>query len=123
MTPHAFAKRDCANFFPEGCLLTSLYEGCRLALTPPQRCPYFERAVLPLADQDSPNDEPQLQKLRLQARNDYLANTQEPDRAILSRPCPLCSQPMAKRRRFCPDCAKKRRHDSYAKQRRAARHS
>ncbi len=78
-----------------------------------ERCEYFERTVLPLADQASPADDPRLQARRAEARRAYrrkhdLDGAEEPGRR-----CPDCGGPLPKGKRLCEACRQRRRRVSY----------
>ena len=124
MNPQQFAKRDCANCRSDGsCLGISEHDlddpkvaaeldKCKLAENPMEPCSYFERFVLPLADQPSPKGQPQLQSQRLDARQAYLMQTKRQVLGAVVRTCPECGATIAPRRRLCEKCAKKRRRAS-----------
>ena len=124
MNPHQFAKRDCANYKPDGsCLGISEHDlenpkhaaeldKCKLAESPIKPCSYFERLVLPLADQPGPKDKPELQSQRLDARQAYLMQTKRPVPGAVVRACPECGSTIPPRRRLCEKCSKKRRRAS-----------
>jgi len=133
MNPHTFAQRDCANYQTKdgsclGILVEFLtepdkpkrakpLERCLLAgkLRP---CRYFEKVVLPLADNPSPKEEPDLQRQRLEARQKYLAaRKMEVTETVAMRTCPECGGPLAKRRRYCERCTQKRRLATYRQRR------
>ena len=133
MNPHTFAQRDCANYQTKdgsclGILVECLrepnestrakpLERCLLAgkLRP---CSYFEKVVLPLTDQPSPKEEPDLQRQRLEARQKYLAaRKMEMAQTVSMRTCPDCGGPLAKRQRYCPKCTQKRRLATYRQRR------
>lgn len=99
---------------------------------PHRRCRYFERAVLPLADQDPPPYDLGLQKDRRAARAKYRQMCPKPapkdgakppkrprmaDRPRDARRCPDCGTPLAKRKKVCPACRRKRREASYRRAR------
>lgn len=129
MNPHTFAMRDCANYqTKDGSCLGILVEclcdpGKPMRAKPLERCllagklrpcPYFEKVVLPLADQASPKSEPDLQRQRLEARKKYLeARKVEVPETLSLRTCPDCGGPLAKRQRYCSECSRKRQkqHD------------
>lgn len=73
-----------------------------------RRCPYFERAVLPAADQQSPPDDLELQAKREEARRTYngMHNLKG---AVEQRSCPECGGPVPKHHHRCETCARKRR--------------
>jgi hypothetical protein len=134
MNPHTFAMRDCANYITKNgsCLGISIeclqnpeeparvtpLERCLMAGKTLRPCRYFEKVVLPLADQPSPKQEPDLQRQRLEARQKYLAARKMEVPEAENRLCPDCGGPLAKRRRYCQKCTQKRRLAAY-RQRRA----
>ena len=93
--------------------------------SPRRRCRYFEKCILPLADKDSPKDDHSLQARRLLAREAYYQQFPEarpPDGPASRRPrdarrCPDCGAPVAKRRRVCSECRRKRRRATYRRNR------
>ena len=97
-----------------------------------KRCRYFERCVLPIADNPSPKDDPGLQGRRLKGRKAYWAQflpvgprPDRPSEQRRERRC-TCGALLGKGRRYCTNCAAKRRRDSYRKRRdrqRGPRHS
>ena len=109
------AKAMCANFQPNAsCLGCSVEPSlairrcsprliCRLAEKPPQRCEHFEDCVLP--------QQPELIEKYRRAFNLP---------AVTIRQC-SCGAPMQRGRRFCTDCALRRRHETYRASKRAAR--
>lgn len=130
--PSAFARADCANLGSRerclGILPESLAPGdgpvravrqarCRLALTPPERCPYFERVVLPLADWPSPKGQPKLQAWRLAAREEYRATFggREP------RKCRKCGGVAAARAQYCEKCRGLRRRQNWRNEKKRQR--
>jgi len=133
VNPHTFAQRDCANYqSKDGCCLgipvESLTEPDKPVLAKPlprcllagkmRPCRYFEKVVLPLADQPSPKQEPDLQRQRLEARQKYLAaRKMEMPETVSLRTCPDCGGPLAKRRRYCEKCTQKRRLAAYRQRR------
>jgi len=133
MNPHTFAMRDCANYIAKdgsclGILVECLTEPDKPTRAKPlprcllagklRPCRYFEKVVLPLADQPSPKNEPDLQRQRLEARQKYLAarKLEVPEKLSL-RTCPECGGPLAKRRRYCEKCTQKRRLATYRQRR------
>jgi hypothetical protein len=114
-------RRDC------GCRMGVIGERCldcrgvpfvpddvdrRCKVTRGQRCNYFEKVILPLADQAPPESEPNLQRRRAQARQAYLDNHNLPG-AKAARKCPDCGEPLAKGKQVCPKCRKRRRRKTY----------
>ncbi len=71
MTPHQFAKQECANLDTHGaCLALPSGRVCVLAEKPPLRCVYFEEVVLLLAAL-RPARNARLQEDRLRAQELY----------------------------------------------------
>jgi hypothetical protein len=134
MNPHTFAQRDCANYIakdgsclgilaeclkePEKPMRAKPLEHCLLSGKILRPCLYFEKVVLPLADNPSLKHEPELQRQRLEARKKYLqARKQEIPEEGSVRTCPECGGPLAKRRRYCEKCTQKRRLAAYRQRR------
>ena len=130
MTPYEFAKRECANIRKDGSCLGFQAEGlidigipvtprekCLLSHRPIKPCQYFEKCVLPLADQASPKSNPGLQAQRLEARRIYLTVRAKEIPEVGLRTCPDCGGLLAKRQRTCTKCARNRRLASYRKRR------
>ncbi|HUT58587.1 MAG TPA: hypothetical protein VNA25_12145, partial [Phycisphaerae bacterium] len=66
MKPYQFALQECANLFDGCCCM----RGERMCLIKEdKRCRYFEKCILPLADQLGPKDDLGLQGRREDARN------------------------------------------------------
>jgi len=112
MTPLELARDECANYNQGACLGVSpdsLYQrpGHRPSAQPlehclihvGQRCPYFERVVLPMEKHGS--------TAIIQAREMYTRVHGLVGIAPASR-CP-CGAPRAPRKRFCAECAGRRR--------------
>jgi len=99
---------DCAGmpFVPE-----DVNRRCKVARG--ERCEYFERAVLPLADQASPPDDPRLQARRAEARRAYLRKHDLDGAEDPGRSCPDCGGPLPKGKRLCETCRQRRRRASY----------
>ncbi len=123
MTPHEFARRECANMRPDGgcfgirredlfgrgqlkiamplprCVLARM-RGTSIV---PKRCPYFEKVILPLADHPSPKGDPGLQARRLDARQRYRQTVGE-----LAKPTERGHRPDGRdaRTRTCGECQK-----------------
>jgi len=111
MSPYGFARAECANMRPVGiCLWTE--KPCLLKQG--KRCSYFERCILPLADDSSPHAQPDLQSKRLAARETYLgqhalvAGKDESN----NRTCPECGSILGKYQRLCDKCRVKRRREA-----------
>ena len=77
MSPAVLARAECANLLTNGSCMgvhwDCLFDDGQRKLASPQpsclvaagkRCEYFERVILPLADQPSPSDDPGLQAAR-----------------------------------------------------------
>jgi hypothetical protein len=122
MSPGQFARNECANMLHDGvCLgvhVDSLVDHgqpktctpknrCRVAEG--KRCEYFERVILPLADQPSPHGDPHLQQKRAAARSDYLAMHAMARSG--AKPCPLCVGAKPPKYQFCESCGTLRRRE------------
>ena len=117
MTPYELVKQACANFdVPTGECICRPGKSC--LVKDGDRCRYFERAVLPVADEAPPADAPKLQASRLKARDAYLAAFGQTEPA---KPCPDCGQPKPRNHSRCPECAAKRRRANHRQQVRAKR--
>lgn len=128
LTPPGFARDECANMLPDGACLgisadslvdhgqekTCDYKNsCLVAKR--KRCPYFERVILPLADQPGPQNDPGLQARRAEARDEYWgwhARAINPAKRKKPTLCGACGKPKPPRHRFCSTCASKRRRES-----------
>ena len=114
-TPLHLSKLNCSNHQVDGACLGCWIEPngrlshctprpcCRLSESPPTRCIYFETCVLP----GQPEVEPA-----------YRRAVNLP--ATRSRNC-SCGKPLAARKRYCSDCAAKRRRDTYRANKRKSR--
>ena len=134
MTPYQFAKRECANFNNDGSCLGVKPEdlvdcGQRKLLTPRdkcvlygtvERCRYFEEIILPLADKESPVDEPGLQFKRMAARDTYYATRGMVQKKIEQRVCEYGAL-LEKRKRVCSECRARRRRETKRKHMREIR--
>jgi hypothetical protein len=120
-SPFQFAKDECANFNDSNGSCLGLTADSlrpqpgiqmrarplpRCVLADGQRCDYFERIVLPMAERGNARF--------LQARETYYgskalrtAGGAEP------KTCPECGNPRATGHRFCEDCKKAKRKASY----------
>ena len=139
MTPYQLARLECSNYQPGGSCLGIQPEGltdpsvpmvpldqCLLSLKPVKPCRYFEKCVLPLADQpDSAGGRIDGDKRAgwIEARNLYPFTLAKDARRTKLRTCPDCDGPLAKRQRVCEKCQKKRRNESYRKYRQDAKAS
>ena len=126
--PHANRHRLDLHFCPGcGCRMGVQGELCldctgrplvpddvdrRCKVTRGQRCGYFERRILSLADDPPPESEPGLQRSRAKARQIYL-DLQNLPGAKAARTCPDCGGALAKGRQFCPECRSRRRRATY----------
>ena len=129
LSPFQFAKDDCANLRKDG---ICLWSDAQIALprwfddspTPAEltcrvkageRCGYFEKFVLPLADQPGPKDDPKRQLRRASARDAYWRQHQLQEEVAhpAGRACPDCGAALAYRKRFCPICGARRRREAY----------
>uniref|UniRef100_A0A6H1ZGV9 Uncharacterized protein n=1 Tax=viral metagenome TaxID=1070528 RepID=A0A6H1ZGV9_9ZZZZ len=139
MTPAKFARDECANLIaPRECLGVSvdslLDHGQPKTATPRdvcliflgKRCTYFERVILPLADDPSPKDDPGLQARRAYARSEYLglharAKTRTHPRTP-PRSCADCGTPIPPRFRLCHACRAKHQRLAYRRNRARLHH-
>jgi hypothetical protein len=111
MTPIQFAKAECANYNADGSCLSGPRKKC--ALYNRDRCDYFEKCVLPLADSPSPTGESGLQTYRQQAREIYLASQElKAPKKSKDRFCE-CGAILEKRQRICPKCRDERRKATF----------
>ena len=132
MTPYEFATKECANMQAnKSCLgvraCDLAYKGrqrfaaelprCLLSEKPIHTCKYFEKIVMPLADNPSPKDKPGLQKSRAEARELYLGQTAQVQEDKKRRPCPDCGEVLPKGKKYCESCSIKRRRVSYRNRR------
>ena len=110
----AFLKgsTDPADGMPGCATYDHHYGGCLFAETckveEGQRCGYFERAVLPTAADIGLNDTvyTQYEQQVGIARGGLLKREQV-------RRCPDCGDEVGPRQRYCPNCSKRRRRESY----------
>ena len=116
-SPLQMAIAECANFCRDGgclgipakCLLSNEppvaapLDRCKLAHRG-KRCEYFERTVLPLA-----NYFPEKYAKAVQT---YSAGRAKNALAVKSVRFCGCGNPLAKRRRLCPVCAKRKRRET-----------
>jgi ribosomal protein L32 len=126
MTPAQFARDECANMLPDGACLGMKVESlldsgqpktcsprnrCRVA--DGKRCDYFERVILPLANQPSPKSAPDLQARRASARDAYLGMNAMARSTVKAnvRPCPTCGNPRLPRHRLCESCGAAQRRE------------
>jgi len=136
-----FAHEECANGPRPGACIMLKSGVCLLARG--RRCGYFEESVLPIATQRlrlsrkpnpfkvmrggkmislpgaKPIDDTRIvtayQRVHRETRGTLIA---EPDDdGIAKRRCPDCDGALAARMRFCPECTKIRRRNSYRAQR------
>jgi len=106
-----YVRDECANWSSnlKGCL-----GGSPCLVLSGERCGYFERAVLPPEGYPYPNrtfvQDPKAEK---QVRQEYgLVGGRRYDPK--ARFC-KCGNPLAKRRRYCNECAAKRKRNSHRK--------
>ena len=105
----------CANYDRDhgGCMSG---EVCKIEQG--QRCDYFEKAVLPTA-----RDIGQAARIysryqeHVKIRKGFLHAANE------NRLCPDCGAGLRPRQRYCQDCSKKRRRETYRRRREAIRQS
>ncbi len=90
----------CANYdhHYSGCL----YGGCLAEAG--QRCGYFEKAVLPIAGE--------IGQQKIYAAYESLTGA-DPLARPQARLCPDCGAELKPRQRYCDDCKRKRRRQSY----------
>lgn len=116
MTPLQLAHAECANWNNGACdgmrfddnlapLPGKALPKCLLASG--QRCDYFEECVLPMAAMVS---DPARAKAYLAAAADYKFQHHISGHA---RRCPDCGGPLPARKKFCADCAAKRRRNTF----------
>lgn len=118
-TPFQFARQQCANMRPDGQCLgvhwnrMQSHPGCNMVVATPadhcsladgERCVYFEKLILPLAEQAS--TELELRK-RAQAHDAYMATHTKAELEQGGK-C-ACGLPKEPRKRFCEACRMKRR--------------
>lgn len=115
MNPHQLAKEECANYDGGGCrniiILDDLtnHVGPRLErckLLDGQKCRHFEDCVLHMIDYIE--DEKRKDKLVAVAEQ-YFNEAKEPDTSKPQRLCPDCGAVLKPRKRYCADCAEKKR--------------
>lgn len=108
-TDPAAGMPGCANYdhYYGGCLF-----GDTCKVQDGQRCGYFERAVLPTADAIGLKDV---------VYSGYEAHTGIAGNGLLKRGqvrrCPDCGDEVGPRQRYCPNCSKRRRRESYRRAR------
>jgi len=88
------------------------YGGCHFAevckVQQGQRCDYFEKNVLPTAEEIGLGDCVNAQYAKqVGLKQDLIASRGE------IRRCPTCGAALRHRQRFCNDCSKKRRRETY----------
>lgn len=98
----------CANYdhHYSGCL----YGGCLVEAG--QRCGYFEKAVLPIAGE--------IGQQKIYAAYESLTGA-DPLARSQARLCPDCGASLKPRQRYCDNCSKKHRRNSYRKARKNKR--
>lgn len=86
---------------------------------PRRRCRYFERAILPSADQPPPPSDPNLQARRRKAMERYWRSVGLSPGKARPRDCRRCEcgEPLVKRQRLCPKCRARHRRRSYQRRR------
>ena len=97
----------CANYdhYYGGCLL---WETCKVERG--QRCGYFEKAVLPTAADIGLSE-------RMYSLYEKQCSVSGPLERSQTRICPDCGTGLKPRQRYCDNCAKKHRRESYRKAR------
>ena len=123
MTPYQLAKTECANMLPDGSCLgikpqdlidtgqtkhAHPLNHCKIADN--ERCGYFERIILKIADQPSPTSDPNLHHRRQTAKTEYLKTRKLTIHS--NDPCPDCQGPKPQRRRYYEECSTKRRRQA-----------
>ena len=107
MTPYQLVKAECANYRDDGCIARDAQENeCLIAAG--KRCSYFEKCLLPLADEPSPAGEPKLQGSRQKAADIYAKEHHLTQLVREERLCPDCGEPLPHRRRYCNRCRRQR---------------
>ena len=121
-SPLGMARAECANFCKDGsclgipveCLVSERdgkkvklvaapLERCKLS-EPGKRCMYFERAVIPLANY--------FPEKYAKAVETYTAGRAKNALAIKAARLCKCGNPLPKRKRYCPTCARRKRRES-----------
>ncbi len=111
------AREECANYRNDACQNLVIHDDLHITRAGPdhpcvladnKRCPYFELLVLPLAT-CTPNQD-KAAGFHEAAREYYgkLAHN-IPKEYLKARKCPDCGAALAKRKRYCDQCSKKRR--------------
>jgi hypothetical protein len=119
MTALQIAQAHCANWRSDGkgCLGAMIDDDLQIRRchpkpkcvlgAPGERCRYFEECVAPMA---ASIENPKVKAEFEAAVRDYRLAAKLP--CADDRPCPICGQPVASRRRFCEACADARRKAS-----------
>ncbi len=120
MTPMQFIREECASHQPDGsCAGVAINRDLTMPFAAPKprclisagrRCAYFERCVVPMGDWTT---EPRRKAAIQEAIAGYRRLTRQGE--DVSRQCPDCDGPMARGSRYCPECADKRRKQTYRK--------
>ena len=110
-----FIRDECANYGKNGeaCLFG---DSCKVMDA--QRCDYFEKAVLGPPDYRYKLPGYDYQKLFAQ----YAEQTKAEKQQVNVRRCG-CGTPLGHRRRYCLDCARKRRRETMRQSQRKHRHA
>lgn len=103
MTPLELARQECANYDQDRCLGAAIdNSNChplpRCVLHFNQRCGYFERCVLPMANRGTP------EFVEARRRYDHINGLA----AVVALKCP-CGKPRDPQRRLCDDCREEHR--------------
>jgi len=127
MNPNHLAATQCSNYQKDGSCL-GVSQSCfpssepqppfpRCLLADGQRCQFFERSVLPLADRPSPKNEPGLQGRAAEAMNKYfeLHDAGRPKQIGGRRNCPRCGGLLDRGKRYCDPCRQLQRNESQKK--------
>lgn len=103
MSPAALVRAECANLDPDNlCVMRFDGYGDCLVLKG-KRCAYFERCVLPLADQPSSKEDRHLQQKRQAGRTAYQTQCGLRVTRQSTRRC-ICGEPLEPRKQYCRRC-------------------
>ena len=112
MKPQTLVRSECANYRSGDGFCWQQDEPCLVC--DGKRCSYFEKAVLPLADQKTSFDLT-LQSKRAEARARYIKShnitTHTPDEDAI---CPKCGKPLpsSRARGRCDSCRRKQNRET-----------
>ena len=121
MKPETLAKTECANYRLGDGFCWPADAECLVC--DGKRCKYYERAVLPIADQKTVNDLA-LQPKRAIARSRYIKRhgiTEHPPDEIAT--CPICDKPLpsSRSRGRCDSCRNKQNRETGRQRKRKQR--